>query len=731
MISRRTTRSSRPSRLRRVAAAARLVAVLAAPALAVILSASCGGDDTEPTGSTAGMGAGSPTSSSATGGGDGGNGGEGGEGGTGGNGGAGGGPPPECVTNADCANHPDGSFCRPTTGTCVECLPDDDQCDAGQYCEPVGFTCVVGCTDATDCLVGGDMLTCDVPNHACVGCLLDEHCPPGAVCLVASSICIPGCSATQGCQAGFECCESSCYDFQTDPNHCGGCDIVCGTVLSPALGCGDSVCNAAGGESCASCPGDCPCNAPPVCSGAMCGLGACNAAFADCNGDPEDGCEWNTLQDGPCLCMPGATQLCYQGAPGTQGVGACHAGLATCLPTGNGWSACLGDVYPTTEICGNGVDENCDGQLDNVVDSDGDGWTSCNGDCCELPGPGCVGPGQVNPGAFEVLGNGVDDDCDPVTDDMAMEPACSFAQSFASVTASDVAKAMDICQTTTANPPIAQKKWGLIAATQLLANGSAPNMPALLDMQNKQTAVLVDYGTGGIVPKKGATMAGISSGVLRDQLDPGYVGTSTSLTTTSQPPAAYLAQHAGALPASQGCSGTCSAGTGANDSLNIRLSIRVPTNAKGFQYDFRFTSSEYWIFQCTQYNDFYLALLQSSWLPDPMANPPQLPLPADKNIAFDAQGNAVSVNNGFFQVCVPKGCNTCTAGSAPLQSTGMQIGNVGGGTVWLTNDAPVVPGETIQLELMIFDVSDSLSDSITLLDNFRWSLETLDVVVHE
>jgi hypothetical protein len=32
---------------------------------------------------------------------------------------------------------------------------------------------------------------------------------------------------------------------------------------------------------------------------------------------------------------------------------------------------------------------------------------------------------------------------------------------------------------------------------------------------------------------------------------------------------------------------------------------------------------------------------------------------------------------------------------------------------------------------MVFDVSDSLSDSLTLLDNFRWSLTTLGVEIHE
>ena len=35
-------------------------------------------------------------------------------------------------------------------------------------------------------------------------------------------------------------------------------------------------------------------------------------------------------------------------------------------------------------------------------DQDGDGWTIADGDCCDLPGPGCPYPSQVNPGAYDV-----------------------------------------------------------------------------------------------------------------------------------------------------------------------------------------------------------------------------------------------------------------------------------------------------------------------------------------
>jgi hypothetical protein len=222
----------------------------------------------------------------------------------------------------------------------------------------------------------------------------------------------------------------------------------------------------------------------------------------------------------------------------------------------------------------------------------------------------------------------------------------------------------------------------------------------------------------------GATMVGISTGKMRDKGDPGYVVPSSpgsDFGQDSTPPAAYLAAHANKLPASAGCSGNCPAGTGANDSVNVKLTIRVPTNAQSFSYNFRFFSAEYFTFACTSFNDFYLALLQTG----------AQGIPADKNISFDALGNPVSVNNGFFDVCKPNGCYTCPSGLGALVGTGMDDNQYGGATNWLTTDSPIVPGETMVLELMVFDVTDNQWDSLVLLDNFQWNATPSTVGTHE
>jgi hypothetical protein len=271
---------------------------------------------------------------------------------------------------------------------------------------------------------------------------------------------------------------------------------------------------------------------------------------------------------------------------------------------------------------------------------------------------------------------------------------------------------MGLCRTTTADAPLAERTWGLIGAEFRTADGTLASGTQLTNIANYQTAVLTEYGTGGVLPRSGATMAGMSTGRMRDKADAGFVepAAGTDFGHSGNPPVSYLAAHGGDLPSTSGCSGSCPAGSGANDSVNVRLTIRVPTNAKGFAYDHVFFSAEYKDYLCSSYNDYHLALLSST----------ASGLPADHNIAFDASGNPVTVNSGLFQACAAKACYTCPLGTALLAGTGMDTNGVGGATGWLTTTAPVTPAETITLELMIFDVGDGMFDSNVLLDNFRW-----------
>lgn len=61
------------------------------------------------------------------------------------------------------------------------------------------------------------------------------------------------------------------------------------------------------------------------------------------------------------VCTPGATESCYDGPPGTEGVGICKAGVHTCKRDGSGFNPCMDQVEPRDENCDTPEDDDCDG----------------------------------------------------------------------------------------------------------------------------------------------------------------------------------------------------------------------------------------------------------------------------------------------------------------------------------------------------------------------------------
>src|SRR5207244_11618740 len=107
---------------------------------------------------------------------------------------------------------------------------------------------------------------------------------------------------------------------------------------------------------------------------------------------------------------------------------------------------------------------------------DGDGWLVADGDCCDKPGLCGANPELVNPGALEVVGNGIDDNCNGKTDlfDTEDTVACDENLASNSMVANDYAKALGICRPTQEVPALLKDKtWGLIDAKILRADGYA------------------------------------------------------------------------------------------------------------------------------------------------------------------------------------------------------------------------------------------------------------------
>lgn len=177
----------------------------------------------------------------------------------------------------------------------------------------------------------------------------------------------------------------------------------------------------------------------------------------DGNSSTDDSDDWVSPDDPSSngTCEPGKKQKCeYQGPDGTEGVGPCKAAVRTCKDDGT-WGKCEGAVEPVyeagEELCTNGIDDDCDGEVDNKTGScsyyyateptnptenpDSDsiidvGYTGDYSDAYQIPidaetgacNDTCVPkkaecfPTDINEGEAGLC-NGLDDDCDGKVDE--------------------------------------------------------------------------------------------------------------------------------------------------------------------------------------------------------------------------------------------------------------------------------------------------------------------------
>lgn len=130
---------------------------------------------------------------------------------------------------------------------------------------------------------------------------------------------------------------------------------------------------------------------------------------ADGDGDGVPAFDIGALESKGLQCRPGTTETCYDGLSDTVGVGLCHAGARTCTPEGM-LGLCEGQVLPQPDVC-NGLDDDCDGQPDEEL-----GQTICGVGACQRTVDNCTDgqPRECTPGAPspEICGNGIDEDCD-------------------------------------------------------------------------------------------------------------------------------------------------------------------------------------------------------------------------------------------------------------------------------------------------------------------------------
>jgi hypothetical protein len=338
-----------------------------------------------------------------------------------------------CNADWEDCNQEESDGCETLLGTVDDCSDCDDACQfdhAMASCQ--AGVCVMGeCEDGFgDCNTDpqdGCETALNVPE-TCGAC--DHSCPAGEACHQGECV--------LQCPDGLMNCSGACIDPQSDPYHCGGCDQACqlpnassscqaGACVVDQCDSGYFDCNvddldgceAQLGtlENCAACGDACEyAHAPGACQAGVCIMGECDVGWGNCNGLYADGCESDLRSDdancGKCETVCPPNQRCEAGQ--------CQEYCPDADQDGHEDQACGGDdcddddagIYPgATEICGDGIDQDCSGEdleCPHCDDADGDGHPdqACGGDDCDDTN------GFIYPGATEFCDDGVDQDCD-------------------------------------------------------------------------------------------------------------------------------------------------------------------------------------------------------------------------------------------------------------------------------------------------------------------------------
>ncbi len=331
-------------------------------------------------------------------------------------------------------------------------------------------------------------------------------------------------------------------------------------------------------------------------------------------------------------------------------------------------------------------------------DFDGDDFTPNTGDCNDCDA-------NVSPNEPEVGGNGADDDCDGIVDEAGSCDADLPVDNGDPLTA---AQAIGLCATP------ATDGYGLLDARWIRANGAAAN-------QGLQGGVLPDFGPN-VPPLEGDRLLALSTGRARLPGSGEECGNNDCQLAQGTPPSGFPT----ALP-------NCEAPTGQIfDDIGLEVTLRAPKDATGYRYRYRFYSFEFPEWVCTQFTDQFVTLADPAPAGAMIGNLSfQDSLPLSVNVPIDACTScspwatncAMAAQIDVSIDCPPAPNPCCPGGNDALEGTGFDLWSTtsgAGATAWLETRAPIVGGEEVTLQFVIWDTSDGTLDSTVVIDDFAW-----------
>ncbi len=198
--------------------------------------------------------------------------------------------------------------CRDVQNDAAHCGSCNTVCDTGEICRE--GTCEPACGGFAPDLCNGVCTSLQQDAANCGAC--------GTVCPMGNPVCSSGvCSDV--CETGLTSCNMRCVNTSIDPANCGFCGITCSGAANALPVCANGGCASVCRTGYSDCDGDLslpmtngcevdlrtdaancggcgvacavPPNAVAACTTGACGLGPCNAGFADCDMNPTNGCE--------------------------------------------------------------------------------------------------------------------------------------------------------------------------------------------------------------------------------------------------------------------------------------------------------------------------------------------------------------------------------------------------------------------------------------------------------